>query len=468
VATPRKGMLRGQTPGHVRSGQGTGRGRRSLDRRASLSSVSVLSENETAIRTEGLRKRYRVGGREGYRMLRDSITRAARAPFHPRTESDERYIWALDGVSFAVARGEIVGVIGPNGAGKSTLLKILSRITEPTEGRAELYGRVGSLLEIGTGFHLELTGRENVFLNGTILGMTRGEIARKLDDIVEFAGVQRFLDTPLKFFSSGMQVRLGFAVAAFLEPEILVIDEVLTVGDLAFQERSLGKMKDVASGGRTVLFVSHAMSSILALCPRSMLLSSGKVLFDGPSEEAVARYVEESRMSGGAWLGERTSRTGTGTVRVTTLRLEDVDGNLILAPASGEPVRFVLEYEAGEHANLAELVVNIVVSQQGSRGLLSFMSQVAGPSLSDAPRTGRVSCFVPQLPLMPGHYNVQYSCLLGSELADKVHQAGSLVVGEGDFFGTGRLPPQADYYGPVLVPHEWSIESTEPVPDVAR
>ena len=423
----------------------------------------MSTEREIAIRAEGLRKRYRVGTRGGYRMFRDVISDVVRAPFRRRLDRSERYIWALDDVSFEVGEGEIVGVIGPNGAGKSTLLKVLSRITEPTEGRAELYGRVGSLLEIGTGFHLELTGRENVFLNGAILGMSRAEIARKLDDIVEFAGVGRFLDTPLKFFSSGMQVRLGFAVAAFLEPEILVVDEVLTVGDLSFQERSLGKMKDVARGGRTVLFVSHNMSSILALCPRSILITNGKAVFDGPSDEAVSRYVDASRMMGSGWLSERISRTGTGNVRVTALRLENAHGNLIAAAQSGSAVRFVLEYEASEHANLNELVVNIVVSEHGERGLLSFMSQIAGPGLHDAPSVGRVSCFVPQLPLMPGHYNVQYSCLLGSELADKVHQAGSLVVVAGDFFGTGRLPPQTDYYGPMLVANEWSLEPATPV-----
>jgi lipopolysaccharide transport system ATP-binding protein len=423
----------------------------------------VSGQHEIAIRAEGLRKRYRVGTRGGYRMLRDALSDAARAPFRRRQDRSERYIWALDDVSFEVGQGEIVGVIGPNGAGKSTLLKVLSRITEPTEGSAELHGRVGSLLEIGTGFHLELTGRENVFLNGAILGMTRAEIARKLDDIVEFAGVPRYLDTPLKFYSSGMQVRLGFAVAAFLEPEILVVDEVLTVGDLAFQERSLGRMKDAARGGRTVLFVSHNMSSVLALCPRSILLTAGKIAFDGPSDEAVTRYVEISRMTGGDWLSDRVSRTGTGSARVTALRLEDADGNLVTAAPSGSAVRFVLEYDTAEHANLAELVVNIVVSEHGGRGLVSFMSQVAGPGLRDAPRRGKVRCLVPRLPLMPGHYNVQYSCLLGSELADKVHQAGSLVVIDGDFFGTGRLPPQADYYGPVLADNEWSIEPAAPV-----
>jgi lipopolysaccharide transport system ATP-binding protein len=416
-----------------------------------------VTGGDVSIRAEGLRKRYRVGGREGYRLLRDAIADALKSPFD-RGPDEDRYIWALDDVSFEVGQGEIVGVIGPNGAGKSTLLKVLSRITEPTEGRAEVYGRVGSLLEIGTGFHLELTGRENVFLNGTILGMRNAEIARKFDGIVEFAGVQRYIDTPLKFYSSGMQVRLGFAVAAFLEPEILVVDEVLTVGDLAFQERCLGKMKDVATGGRTVLFVSHTMASILALCPTSMLLNAGRIVHAGPSAETVARYVEASRMVGGTWLAERTARPGTGSVRVTSIRLEDAQGDLVSAPATGDSVRFVLDYEAEPGANLSELVVNIVVSEYGGRGLLSFMSQVAGAALQDVPPAGRVTCVVPDLPLMPGHYNVQYSVLLGSELADKVHQAGSLIVGEGDFYGTGRLPPQADYYGPVLSRQDWSIE----------
>jgi lipopolysaccharide transport system ATP-binding protein len=417
-----------------------------------------VSGDDLSIRARNVRKRYRVGAREPYKVLRDSIANAVRSPLGRGDSSADRYLWALDDVSFDITSGEIVGIIGPNGAGKSTLLKILSRITEPTEGYVELYGRVGALLEIGTGFHLELTGRENVFLNGAILGMSNAEMARRFDDIVEFAGVQRYIDTPLKFYSSGMQVRLGFAVAAFLEPEILVVDEVLTVGDLAFQERCLGKMKDVASGGRTVLFVSHTMSSILTLCPTSMLLDAGRIAYRGPSEEAVARYIEASRMSGGSWLADRTSRPGTGAVRATSIRLEDVHGNLASTPATGDAVRFVLDYEAAPQANLSELVVNIVISEHGGRGLVSLMSQVSGTGLRDVPATGRATCVVPDLPLMPGHYNVQYSLLLGSELADKVHQAGSLVVGEGDFFGTGRLPPQADYYGPVLTRHDWSIE----------
>jgi lipopolysaccharide transport system ATP-binding protein len=410
-----------------------------------------------AVTADGIGKRYRLGTRDGYRVLRDAIGDAVRRPFR-RSDAEERHIWALRDVSFEIARGDVVGIIGPNGAGKSTLLKILSRITEPTEGTADLYGRVGSLLEVGTGFHLELTGRENVYLNGAILGMPRAEIDRKLDEIVAFAGVQKFMDTPLKFYSSGMTVRLGFAVAAFLEPEILVVDEVLAVGDLAFQERCLGKMRDVASGGRTVLFVSHNMSAVLALCKTSMLLNHGRVEFFGPTEEAVSRYVDASRMTGDAWLDERRSRVGTGAVRVTSLRLEDENGELCPAPTTGQGVRFVLDYEAQPEVDVSQLVINIVVSELEGRGLLSFMTGVTRADFSGAPRIGRAVCTVPRLPLLPGHYNVKYSALIGSDLADKVHQAGSLVVSEGDFFGTGRLPPQADYYGPLLVDHAWALE----------
>jgi homopolymeric O-antigen transport system ATP-binding protein len=415
--------------------------------------------NRVAVRAEHLGKQYRIGRREGYRMLRDAIMDATRAAGRRKERRAERRFWALDDVSFEVGEGEVVGIIGPNGAGKTTLLKILSRITEPTTGQAELYGRVGSLLEVGTGFHLELTGRENVFLNGAILGMPRREIARKLDEIVEFAGVERFLDTPLKFYSSGMTIRLGFAVAAFLEPEILVVDEVLAVGDLAFQERCLGKMREVAGGGRTVIFVSHNMSAVLALCQRGILLAGGRIEFTGTTEQAVSRYIDASRLSGEGWLGEQRSRVGTGAVRVSAIRLEDAEGALCPAPGPGQTVRFVFDYEAAPGTDTSDLAFNVVISEIDGRGLVSFMSQVGRGGLHDAPRQGRAVCTVARLPLMPGHYNVKYSCLLGSELADKVHQAGSLVVTEGDFFGTGRLPPQADYYGPVLVDHEWSIES---------
>ncbi|MGF1583382.1 MAG: polysaccharide ABC transporter ATP-binding protein [Gemmataceae bacterium] len=258
------------------------------------------------ISIQNLSKKYRLGQRftGGYRDLRDVLMNWATAPFrkarsvYPSSNGKAarpETIWALQDVSFQVQHGEVVGIIGRNGAGKSTLLKILSQIVEPTKGRAELRGRVGSLLEVGTGFHPDLTGRENVYLNGSILGMTRREVDRKFDEIVDFSGVEDFLDTPVKRYSSGMKVRLAFAVAAHLEPEIMIIDEVLAVGDLEFQRRCLGKMEDVANSGRTVLFVSHNMAAVRALCSRGILLDAGQVRYDGTPDEAISRYNEITR-----------------------------------------------------------------------------------------------------------------------------------------------------------------------------
>ncbi len=254
--------------------------------------------NRPIIQVRGLSKRYRIGAhRPRYNTLRESVVNAAKAPFRAlrgRRSDEQSTIWALKDVSFDVQPGEVVGIIGRNGAGKSTLLKVLSRITEPTEGEVNLYGRVASLLEVGTGFHQELTGRENIYLNGAILGMRRAEIERKFDEIVAFADVEKFLDTPVKHYSSGMYVRLAFAVAAHMDPEILVIDEVLAVGDAQFQEKCLGKMDDVASQeGRTVLFVSHNMGTIMRLCGRSILLSAGAIEMEGGSPSVVNHYLSK-------------------------------------------------------------------------------------------------------------------------------------------------------------------------------
>jgi lipopolysaccharide transport system ATP-binding protein len=254
--------------------------------------------SDVAIRVEGLGKRYRVGERERYLALRDALTRALLAPFRRNgTRRVADYLWALRDVSFDVAPGEVVGLIGRNGAGKTTLLKLLSRITKPTAGFAEVHGRVGSLLEVGTGFHPELTGRENIYLSGSILGMTKREIDKKYDAIVTFAEVDRFLDTPLKHYSTGMQMRLAFAVAAHLEPEILLVDEVLAVGDLEFQRKCLGKMEEVSSSGRTILFVSHQMNQVRRLCERALWIDGGRVRAQGPTNEVVAQYESASLVS---------------------------------------------------------------------------------------------------------------------------------------------------------------------------
>ena len=250
------------------------------------------------IKVENIGKQYTLGQKsEPYSTLRESLVRAALKPIdiiRRNGQNTAGSFWALSGVNFEVLPGEVVGIIGRNGAGKSTLLKILSRITEPTTGRVELYGRVGSLLEVGTGFHPELTGRENVYLNGAILGMRREEISKKFDEIVDFAEIEDFLDTPVKRYSSGMYVRLAFAVAAYLEPEILIVDEVLAVGDAEFQKKCLGKMEDVAKTGRTVLFVSHNLGAVSALCSSAIVLDRGKVKYDGPTAEGVALYLQDA------------------------------------------------------------------------------------------------------------------------------------------------------------------------------
>ncbi|MCA1614282.1 MAG: ABC transporter ATP-binding protein, partial [Acidobacteria bacterium] len=269
------------------------------------------------IKVEGISKSYRLGARQAaYATLRDSIAGALRAPFTRRAPRET--VWALHDVTFEVEPGEVVGVVGRNGAGKSTLLKVLSRITEPTGGRVELYGRVGSLLEVGTGFHPELSGRDNIYFSGAILGMRREEIARKFDEIVSFAEVEKFIDTPVKHYSSGMYMRLAFAVAAHLEPEILLVDEVLAVGDASFQQKCLGKMGEVARAGRTVLFVSHNMTAVNQLCPRTIMLSDGRVARAGPTAEVVPEYLKAgSGGGGGEWVWEDAARApGNDRVRL--------------------------------------------------------------------------------------------------------------------------------------------------------
>src|SRR5262245_50952554 len=265
-----------------------------------------------AIHVEHLRKRYEIGAlaarpagsiREAFAATADRLTR--------RRAGERAHVWAVDGVSFSAQQGEVIGVIGRNGAGKSTLLKILSRITKPTSGFAEIRGRVGSLLEVGTGFHPELTGRDNIFLNGSMLGMRKHEIERRFDEIVGFSGVEKFIDTPVKRYSSGMYVRLAFAVAAHLEPEVLLVDEVLAVGDAEFQKKCLGKMESVVRNGRTVLFVSHNMAAVKALCPRVLLLDHGRVASDGPADAVIDRYiVDTGRLDEGALIPSDASRSG--------------------------------------------------------------------------------------------------------------------------------------------------------------
>ena len=313
--------------------------------------------NSPAISTSGLGKRYEIGRRRDlHGRLTESLWSAMAAPFrrHPAVSKD--WIWALREVSFEVPRGEVVGVIGRNGSGKSTLLKVLSRITEPTMGLARLEGRVGSLLEVGTGFHPELTGRENVFMSGAVLGMRRAEINRRFDEIVDFAGVEPFLDTPIKRFSSGMQVRLGFAVAAHMDPEILFIDEVLAVGDAEFQRRCLGKMSELGQGGRTILFVSHSMPAVLRLCKQALLLDHGRLVELGRASDVVHAYMRTGASSATERIWSEWDAPGDDVAKLRAIRLlpHRVDG--IDEFDIREPIDIEVEYSTSGRASTRPLL----------------------------------------------------------------------------------------------------------------
>jgi homopolymeric O-antigen transport system ATP-binding protein len=375
-----------------------------------------MSSEPVALRVERLGKRYRLGEpAPGIATFRETLVDAVQTPFRRRRQRrrDDDSIWALRDVSFEAARGEVIGIIGRNGAGKSTLLKILSRITEPTEGKAYLYGRVGSLLEIGTGFHTELTGRENIFLSGAILGMRRSEIAGRFAEIVDFSEVGRFIDTPVKHYSSGMYLRLAFAVAAHLEPEILIVDEVLAVGDVEFQKKCLGKMQDVARGeGRTVLFVSHNMDAVQRLCSRCLLLEGGTLIAQGDCPAVIGRYLAASmRGRPGQWIDlSQAGRMGTGEVRVVAVRydsgLAELDGHA----RSDAPLDVSLALNSDAPRTLGSVAVTIY-SVSGMK-LVNADSIELGRVIHIARGESIVRLRIEELHLNPGVYR------LGVWLAD--------------------------------------------------
>ena len=345
---------------------------------------------EPLITLENIGKRYRLSRRAAYMTITDAAREGAgklRGRFSAEAASDTgREFWALRNVTFELHEGEVLGVIGPNGAGKSTLLKILARITEPSEGDAYIRGRVGSLLEVGTGFHPELTGRDNVYMNGALLGMRRREIAAKFDDIVEFSGVGRFIEMPVKRYSSGMYVRLAFAVAAYVEPEILLIDEVLSVGDAAFQQRCIGRMDEIAHSGRTILYVSHNLASVAALCTQACLLDHGGVVHRGSVEEALARYHESYASSERASLTSRADRKGDGRIRFTHI---DVVGRSGIVKV-GDPVEIRIDYEADrEVSNLLVACRNQRHPRRADRTLLD-QSHGSGPRARATSRNVRL------------------------------------------------------------------------------
>jgi ABC-type polysaccharide/polyol phosphate transport system ATPase subunit len=372
--------------------------------------------SDAVIQVEGLGKRYRLGARlEPRTTLREQINRLAQAPYRrlqavlrgepARALGDE--LWAVKDISLALAPGEAVGVIGRNGAGKSTLLKILSRITEPTHGRAEIRGRVGSLLEVGSGFHSELTGRENVFLNGVILGMKRAEIAAKLDQIIAFAGVERFIDTQVKHYSSGMALRLAFAVAAHLQPEILLIDEVLAVGDAAFQRKCLGKMSDVAEEGRAILFVSHNLEAVQRLCNRCIWLEGGRLRLEGPPDAVVRAYLEQdSVLEGSSYKGER----GAGPDEPVVLQKAAVFNAL---EERSETVCFGEPFSIRQSWDVARSMpgVEFIMYVRDASERLVFSASTHGSNMGIETGTKELVCQVQENVLLPGDYGITLVCL---------------------------------------------------------
>jgi lipopolysaccharide transport system ATP-binding protein len=405
--------------------------------------------SETLIRVENLGKKYRIGHQQPNKSLRDVIADGVKyvssnlsKPFGKNISSNaSEDFWALKDVSFEIKQGDRVGIIGRNGAGKSTLLKILSRITEPTKGRISIKGRVASLLEVGTGFHPELTGRENIYLNGAILGMSKAEIKKKFDEIVTFAEVEKFLDTPVKHYSSGMYVRLAFAVAAHLEPEILIIDEVLAVGDIQFQNKCIGKMEDVGREGRTVLFVSHNMSTVESLCSRGIVLESGSLYLDTTAEEAIKNYLDKSySLAQQLPLNQRKDRSGTGRVRASSLRILNQAGQEETSLQSGKDYCFEIGYVNSTGLELSNVVVSLDFFDEKGHRLLLLRTNFTNENVTLKPEQGYIICEFKNLPLATGLYRFSiYFSHAESELLDWIEDAASVTVDGGDFFGTGSF-----------------------------
>ncbi len=402
-----------------------------------------------AIRAQGLGKHYSLGEDRPLRRL-FGLQRERRA---------QSGFWALRDASFEVAPGEAVGIVGRNGAGKSTLLKILARITAPTTGRAEIWGRVGSLLEVGTGFHPELSGRDNVFLNGAILGLRRAEVAARFDQIADFAGVGPFLDTPVKRYSSGMRMRLAFSVAAHREPEILIVDEVLAVGDAAFQSRCLGKMSEVAGHGRTVLFVSHNLAALKALCTRGIWIEGGSIAATGEVAPVVEAYLATNRSRTQLPLAARRDRGGNGALRFTALELRaGAARRSDTAPATGSPLAIALRYVGAAGAPLKGVRVAVLILDSLGHRVLATDTRLVNADFDALPASGEILCDIPDLPLASGDYQLGVWASVAGDVADQIEDAAALRVEQGNPFGTGRTT-QAEKHGACIARHAWRLES---------
>jgi len=419
--------------------------------------------SDIAVETNGLSKQYRIGVHNAYPMFREALVQAVSAPLRKlrsRFSGQQKRlqagrIWALQDVNLKVERGEVVGIIGRNGAGKSTLLKVLSGITEPTAGHADIHGRIGSLLEVGTGFHMELTGRENIFMNGALLGMDRREIKRKFDEIVAFSEVEDFLDTPVKRYSSGMYMRLAFAVAAHLETEILAIDEVLAVGDAAFQKKCLGKMGSVAKAGRTILFVSHNMAAVRSLCNRAYALDGGRVVHQGATKDVVNQYLNAVKVPTGLEddsLDQRQDRLGDGSAKIVSIKIEDADYGEIIDSVSR--LKLTIGYRSDKPLLHPQFSATIYDSR--NIGLISLHSERTEDLPDTLPPEGHVSCVTEPLHLTPGRCFINLALLKGGSRADYIEHAAYFDVEAHDIYGSGKIPERN--WVVCLRKYAWSAE----------
>ena len=379
------------------------------------------------------------------------------------SKGNSDYVWALRDIDFKVEQGDVVGIIGKNGAGKSTLLKLLSRVTGPTTGTIRAHGRIGSLLEVGTGFHGEMTGRENIFMNGAILGMTRNEIQAKLDEIIDFSGCERYIDTPVKRYSSGMTVRLGFAVAAFLDPEILVVDEVLAVGDAEFQKKAIGKMKDVSQGeGRTVLFVSHNMGSIRQLCNRGILLKNGQIDFMGDVDETVARYLVANIGKADEEIINRDDKMGNKKIEITNVFFKQANGEYVTEAFSGEPLEIEFHYRVNSSdVDMSQMIVAASFADSYGNDIVEWVSDEMPHEFNKlSNKEGVFSIRIPNLYLRTQMYSFSYQISLGStapeDFCDKLTNARTLSVMSKAFFTDDIMVSRRGYQA--LVPAEFVVK----------
>lgn len=397
------------------------------------------------ITVEHLTKEYLIRHQSGerYTALRDVIANKTKKLFSTSEKSTTEKFLALNDVSFEVKQGDKIGIIGRNGAGKSTLLKVLSRIVTPTRGRVVIEGRVASLLEVGTGFHPELSGRENIFLNGSILGMSRQEIRSKFDEIVAFSEVEKFLDTPVKRYSSGMYVRLAFSVAAHLEPEILIVDEVLAVGDAAFQKKCLGKMEDVSREGRTLLFVSHNMAAIQNLCNRALYLHHGKLVSDGAVEPVLREYLNFGSEHAGVDLLDRKDRSGNGLLRFARVEFLDAHEQLVSAFHTGSSNTLRIILHGSRSKSLSQVIVSVAIDDAYGQRITHISNEATQQIFSEINAESMiVDIQIPKLPLKDGQYSLTLFTTVGGEISDWVQNAAVMDVEAGDFYGTGKLLPE--------------------------